>query len=84
MELFSTVLNTEASDESKIKSLTALVYLCTNKVAPDFKGIEVGVGEGLVIKALTRSTGHDKDAIQGEYDELGDLGLGKLCAQLNQ
>ncbi|CAE6425861.1 unnamed protein product [Rhizoctonia solani] len=51
------------------------VYLCINRLAPDYTGIELGIGESLLIKAIGESTGRKIDAIKDELKKEGDLGL---------
>ncbi|CAE7227332.1 unnamed protein product [Rhizoctonia solani] len=51
------------------------VYLCINRLAPDYTGIELGIGESLLIKAIGESTGRKIDAIKEELKKEGDLGL---------
>ncbi|CAE6443504.1 hypothetical protein ACGC1H_006104 [Rhizoctonia solani] len=51
------------------------VYLCINRLAPDYTGIELGIGESLLIKAIGESTGRKTDAIKDELKKEGDLGL---------
>ncbi|CAE6339777.1 unnamed protein product [Rhizoctonia solani] len=51
------------------------VYLCINRLAPDYTGIELGIGESLLVKAIGESTGRKIDAIKDELKKEGDLGL---------
>ncbi|KAG9122124.1 hypothetical protein FRC07_001634, partial [Ceratobasidium sp. 392] len=51
------------------------VYLCINRLAPDYTGIELGIGESLLVKAISESTGRKIDVIKDELKEEGDLGL---------
>lgn len=51
------------------------VYLCLNKLAPDYQGVELGVGESLLVKALAEATGRTPDKIKAEVAVKGDLGL---------
>ncbi|QRV78457.1 ATP-dependent DNA ligase [Ceratobasidium sp. AG-Ba] len=51
------------------------VYLCINRLSPDYKGIELGIGESLLVKAISESTGRKIDVIKEELKEEGDLGL---------
>ncbi|KAH7338388.1 hypothetical protein B0J17DRAFT_572034 [Rhizoctonia solani] len=51
------------------------VYLCINRLAPDYTGIELGIGESLLIKAIGESTGRKIDAVKEELKKEGDLGL---------
>jgi len=54
--------------------LTACVYLSCNKVAPAYKGVELGVGDSLLIKAICNATGRSAAAVRQSYEEEGDLG----------
>ncbi|KAG8770643.1 hypothetical protein FRC12_004146 [Ceratobasidium sp. 428] len=51
------------------------VYLCINRLAPDYTGVELGIGESLLVKAISESTGRKTDVIKEELKEEGDLGL---------
>ena len=55
--------------------LVASVYLCLNKVAPDYEGIELGIGDTILYKALAQATGRTLDKIKLEFQEKGDIGL---------
>ncbi|KAJ2785298.1 ATP-dependent DNA ligase Cdc17 [Coemansia javaensis] len=50
------------------------VMVCINKVAPDHEGIELGIGESALIKAIATATGRQAARIKQEHQELGDLG----------
>ena len=39
------------------EDLLPSVYIICNQVAPTYKGVELGIGDGLIIKALQDSTG---------------------------
>ncbi len=64
--------------------LVRCVYLSCNQIAPAFHGIEIGVGDSLIIKALVGASGRGKASIESEYEKLGDLGLVALNARSNQ
>lgn len=55
--------------------LLKTIYLSLNKVAPAFDGIELGVGESLIMKAIADATGKTMASIKQAYQEAGDLGL---------
>lgn len=54
--------------------LLPVVYLCVNKLAPAHEGVEIGVGEGILLKALCQTTGTNISALRARYKEVGDLG----------
>ena len=47
----------------------------TSAVKPDYPGIELGIGEGLVIRAVGESTGRSSRLIKADLKKEGDLGL---------
>ncbi|KAJ7571265.1 hypothetical protein O6H91_01G157400 [Diphasiastrum complanatum] len=66
---FRTVIATKRSD------LLAVVYLSANKVAPAHEGVELGIGDAAIIKALADAFGRKEDQIKSQMKALGDLGL---------
>ncbi|KAJ1497354.1 hypothetical protein HMI55_005542, partial [Coelomomyces lativittatus] len=56
------------------KVLLSCVYLCINKLCPDFEGLELGIGESILIKAIAESTGRTLQKIKDDLAEIGDLG----------
>jgi DNA ligase-1 len=63
-----------------------VVYLIQGKLRPDFEGIEIGVAEKLVIRAVYRSTAIETKRIEDAYRIDGDLGqaVSKLIEQKTQ
>ncbi|KAI4946111.1 hypothetical protein J4E91_007554 [Alternaria rosae] len=51
------------------------VMLMVNKLAADYAGIELGIGESLIMKAVSESTGRNLQQIKSDQNEIGDLGL---------
>ncbi|GBG87375.1 hypothetical protein CBR_g45434 [Chara braunii] len=67
--VFRTVMQTTPED------LLPVVYLSVNKVASPHEGIELGIGEATLTKALAEATGRKESQIKHECKETGDLGL---------
>ncbi|KAK4106828.1 ATP-dependent DNA ligase [Parathielavia hyrcaniae] len=55
--------------------LLSTVLLMINKLAPDYAGIELGIGESLIMKAIGETTGRSLAVIKQDQKEIGDLGL---------
>lgn len=55
--------------------LLPVVLLMINKLAADYAGIELGIGESLIMKAISESTGRSLAHIKSDQNEIGDLGL---------
>ncbi|OAY77562.1 DNA ligase 1, partial [Ananas comosus] len=76
--VFRTVMATTPGD------LLPTVYLSANRIAPPHEGIELGIGDASLIKALAEAYGrkeeqvkkqHKDDIVLFQWQELGDLGL---------
>lgn len=59
------------SDKDEIDKV---IYLCQGSIAPRFTGIDLGIGEKFVIKAIALATGHNESDIKKEFKKTGDLG----------
>jgi len=66
------------------EDLLPAVYICINRVAPAHAGIELGVGEGILIKALSSATGRSESRIKEELKQEGDLGILAVKARSTQ
>lgn len=55
--------------------LLPTVQLMLNKLAADYAGIELGIGESLIMKAIGESSGRSLKVIKDDHREIGDLGL---------
>ena len=70
------------------KELPVCINMSINRLGPSYDGLELGIGESLLIKALTLTTGNivvtngsviryigaSNDRIKCELNRLGDLG----------
>jgi len=75
---FRTILATTPED------LVPCVYLCVNRVAPQFSGVELGIGDATLIKALAEAAGKTEAAVKATYAEEGDLGIVAVSAKAKQ
>jgi len=67
-EAFRTVIATTPED------LLVTVYLATGSVAPAHAGIELGIGDAAIIRAVAESTGKTEKIITKQLEKAGDLG----------
>ncbi|CCK69478.1 DNA ligase (ATP) CDC9 KNAG_0C03740 [Huiozyma naganishii CBS 8797] len=57
------------------RNLIPMTYLFINKLGPDYMpGLELGLGENLLIKTIAESCGRSLQQIKTKYHEIGDLG----------
>ena len=63
-----------------------VVYLLQGKLYPDYEGVELGVAEKLLIKAVAGVTGRTEMAVEADYKKTGDLGstIEKLVEKKSQ
>ncbi|WFD47869.1 hypothetical protein GLX27_002533 [Malassezia furfur] len=69
---------------SASENLLYTVYLCINRLCPDYEGLELGIGEGLLVKAIAQSTGREVARIKKDLEKQGDLGLVALASRKHQ
>lgn len=74
----------QRSAQDDYKSLLQTVYLCINRLSPDYEGIELGIGESLLIKAIAESTGRSLTVIKADLKREGDLGLVAMNSKSSQ
>ena len=66
------------------QDLLPTVQLMINKLAADSAGIELGIGESLIMKAIGETTGRNLQIIKADQNEIGDLGLVAARSRSNQ
>ncbi|KAM7528000.1 hypothetical protein LguiB_031410 [Lonicera macranthoides] len=76
--MLRTVIQTTPDD------LAPIVYLLANRIAPAHEGLELGIGEASIIKALAEACGATEKQIKSQYKELGDLGLVAKASRSSQ
>ena len=62
---FRTVIATSPSD------LLPAMALATGKLAPAYEGIELGIGDSIMMKAVAETCGRSMDAIKGDMEVRG-------------
>lgn len=71
-QFFLDVLNQFQTPDKLVK----IVYLFINRLGPDYEpDLELGLGETLLIKAISECYGRAPAKIKKDYHEIGDLGL---------
>lgn len=70
-DLFTSIIQKTHASPPK---LAQAVYLCINKLGPDYEGLELGLGESLIMKSLSESSGRQTSDIKKQLAKLGDLG----------
>ena len=64
----------ELIKEIPIDVISKAIYLIQGKLRPNFEGIELGIAEKLVMKAMSKSSGIPLKQIENDYNKCGDLG----------
>ena len=65
----------ELFKESPDKDIDKLIYICQENVLPAFKGVDIGMAEKMLEKAISRATGAALKRVKELYKKEGDLGL---------
>ena len=55
--------------------ISKAIYLIQGKLRPNFEGVELGIAEKLVMRAMSKSSGIPLKKIEDDYNKGGDLGL---------
>lgn len=70
---------------SKPEKLVKVVYLCINRLGPDYEpDLELGLGETILIKAVSECYGRLPAKIKKDYHEVGDLGIVAQKSRIGQ
>lgn len=64
----------EAFAKASPGEIDKIIYLSQGVVAPPFEGLEVGMGEKFVMRAISTATGYSREAVEKHYKKSGDLG----------
>lgn len=60
---------------NSVDNLIKVIYLSINRLGPDYEpDLELGLGESLLIKAISECYGRPSSKIKDDYKALGDLG----------
>lgn len=66
----------EVLQQSSVDKLVKIVYLSINRLGPDYEpDLELGLGETLLIKAISECYGRSSSKIKQDYKTYGDLGI---------
>ncbi|XP_048079964.1 DNA ligase 1 isoform X3 [Ursus arctos] len=55
--------------------LAPVLYLSLSRLGPPQQGLELGVGDGVLLKAVAQATGRQLESVKAEAAEKGDVGL---------
>ena len=61
-----------------------MMALSTSRLAPAYEGIELGIGDSLMIKAVSETCGRSVASIKSDMEEVGDLGLVAMASRGKQ
>ena len=65
---------------AEAREIDKIIYLSQGQLVPSFQGLEMGMSEKLLLRALAGATGQEPERVLGDFKRLGDLG--KTAAEL--
>jgi len=65
-------------------NLLETIYLCLNRICPEYEGLELGIGETILIKAIGEATGRSVKSIKTDIEKQGDIGNVAQASKSNQ
>ncbi|WVQ84501.1 hypothetical protein IAT38_006653 [Cryptococcus sp. DSM 104549] len=78
------VAKRDTATDAKGSNLLKVVYLCINRLCPDYMGVELGIGESLLVKAIAESTGRAMAKVKEDLKKEGDLGKVAMMSKNTQ
>jgi DNA ligase 1 len=75
-----TAILVELLERAPPTDIVPMVRLLQGAVAPDWEGLEVGLAEKQIVKALAMATGQPAEKLTALYQEKGDLGAAAEAA----
>jgi len=72
--LFRSIIAAISKGWTSEQDLLSTVYLSINKIAPPYEGLELGVGEQVLMKSISSATGTEVKWLKKSYQTTGDLG----------
>lgn len=72
----------ELFKESSVEDIDKIIYLSQGQLLPPFYGIEIGISEKLLIRALSDATNTPTKKVEQTFRHTGDLG--KTAEELNK
>jgi len=66
------------------EQLHATICVATNKIAASYEGLELGVGDSIMIKAVAETCGKSVESVKAQLEEEGDLGAVAMAARRKQ
>jgi ATP-dependent DNA ligase len=61
-------------EKTPAEDMQNVIYLLQGRLAPAYENLETGLGEKLVIQAISKATGYPKEDVEKRFKKTGDLG----------